>query len=72
MRQTMSHRVTSRIVTTKRASLTVTKGGTGMRKSDWLPKGKKPCTACKGTGRSGRTNKKGETIVCPKCRGFGY
>jgi hypothetical protein len=48
------------------------------RPSSWLTSkrsespGTKACGTCKGTGRSGYVNGKGETIVCPDCRGFGY
>jgi DnaJ-class molecular chaperone len=41
------------------------------KKSDWLPKDKKPCPKCKGTGSAGK-NAKGETIPCPSCGGFGH
>lgn len=50
----------------------------GKRKSDWLisaqaqDKSVKPCKTCGGSGDSGRRTAKGETIVCPSCRGFGY
>ena len=48
------------------------------KKSDWLviaqskDKTVKPCGPCKGTGDSGGRTRKGETIVCPQCRGWGY
>ena len=48
------------------------------RLSSWLKSkrldspGTKACGTCKGTGHSGWETAKGETIVCPDCRGFGY
>jgi hypothetical protein len=51
---------------------------TNRRKSSWLKTkqadhpGTPACKECKGTGSSGWKTAKGETIVCPSCRGFGY
>jgi hypothetical protein len=51
---------------------------TDRRLSSWLVSerldhpGTEACPTCKGTGSSGWKTAKGETIVCPSCRGFGY
>jgi hypothetical protein len=54
------------------------KRDTDRRKSSWLTTkrldapGTPECKDCKGTGSSGWLTARGETIVCPSCRGFGY
>jgi len=51
---------------------------TDRRKSSWLTSKRldspstPQCGTCNGTGSSGWKNARGELIVCPDCRGFGY
>ena len=51
---------------------------TSRRKSSWLATKQredssvKACGTCNGTGSSGWYNERGQLIVCPACRGFGY